>query len=84
MRAGPLRSGVANEGPGLRDEDLARLSQQQMPGEATSRTNGEPRSGKGLYLEARQAQWLGVSLSYTSAQSSGACFTLNIPDAHRS
>ena len=73
---------VTDTGPGIRNEDKARLFQmfQKLETSATSPHEG---TGLGLYLSLRLSQLLGGRISFDSEFGKGSRFTLTLPAAGR-
>lgn len=72
-----ITAAVADTGPGLNDDELARALQ---PFQRIARTcAGMPGAGLGLPLAVQLAQLMGGELRVESAPGVGSCFTLELP-----
>lgn len=69
---------VCDKGPGLSEEDQAKLFQPGVPLSAQP-TGGEPSTGYGLAIAFDLAKALGGSLTCASVLGQGACFTFSLP-----
>jgi signal transduction histidine kinase len=76
---------VRDEGPGLSQEDQAKLFQRGAQG-SSKPTGGEPSTGYGLAVAKEFVERLGGSIWCESAMGEGACFSFELPcyqeDAH--
>jgi signal transduction histidine kinase len=69
---------VMDRGPGIRDEDQARLFQ-RFTRLANEPTQGESSTGLGLAMAKQQARAMGGNLWYDAREGGGSVFTLELP-----
>ena len=69
---------VMDRGPGIREEDQARLFQRFAKG-GNEPTQGESSTGLGLAMAKQQARAMGGNLWYDAREGGGSVFTLELP-----
>jgi len=69
---------VMDRGPGIREEDQARLFQRFVRG-GNAPTDGESSTGLGLAMAKQQARAMGGNLWYDAREGGGSVFTLELP-----
>jgi signal transduction histidine kinase len=69
---------VMDRGPGIREEDQARLFQRFAKG-GNEPTHGESSTGLGLAMAKQQARAMGGNLWYDAREGGGSVFTLELP-----
>ena len=69
---------VMDRGPGIREEDQAKLFQRFARG-ANEPTQGESSTGLGLAMAKQQARAMGGNLWYDAREGGGSVFTLELP-----
>jgi signal transduction histidine kinase len=69
---------VMDRGPGIREEDQARLFQRFAKG-GNEPTQGETSTGLGLAMAKQQARAMGGNLWYDAREGGGSIFTLELP-----
>lgn len=71
-----VRLSVADQGPGIREEDCRDMFSGRLPARAVQPTSGEPSTGLGLYLAGRLADRLGARVTCEAGPNGGAVFSL--------
>jgi signal transduction histidine kinase len=69
---------VMDRGPGISEEDQARLFQRFTKG-GNAPTQGESSTGLGLAMAKQQARAMGGNLWYDAREGGGSVFTLELP-----
>jgi signal transduction histidine kinase len=69
---------VMDRGPGISEEDQARLFQRFVRG-GNEPTEGESSTGLGLAMAKQQARAMGGNLWYDPREGGGSVFTLELP-----
>jgi signal transduction histidine kinase len=69
---------VMDRGPGIGEEDQARLFQRFVRG-GNAPTEGESSTGLGLAMAKQQARAMGGNLWYDAREGGGSVFTLELP-----
>jgi len=71
-----VRLSVADQGPGIREEDCRDMFSGRLPSHVAQPTSGEPSTGLGLYLAGRLADRLGARVSCEAGPNGGSVFSL--------
>ncbi|MEI9898094.1 MAG: MASE1 domain-containing protein [Chthoniobacter sp.] len=74
-----IRLCVADEGPGIPEEDRRDIFSGRIRAHGAQPTAGEPSSGLGLYLAGRLAERLGARVSCEAGENGGSVFSLSLP-----
>jgi signal transduction histidine kinase len=71
-----VRLSVADQGPGISEEDCRDMFSGHLPSQVARPTSGEPSTGLGLYLAGRLAERLGARVSCEAGRNGGSVFSL--------